>query len=66
MLIERPVRVSRSLEPERAGDVDLEWTSLYQSIELVDDLAIRFAVVSTDLHTGTRFGLGGEKGTFWI
>src|SRR5215467_5228147 len=58
MLIERPVRVSRLFEWEGAGDVDLEWTTLYQSVEFVDDLAIRLAVISTDLHTGPRFGYG--------
>src|SRR6188474_578313 len=58
VLLEGPVRVGRLLERERAGDMNLEGTSLDESIELVDDLAVRFAVVGHDLHTGPRLRLG--------
>ena len=52
------MRLSRLLERERAGDVHLEWTSLDQSVELVDDLPIGFAVVGRDLRSRSGFGFG--------
>jgi len=45
VLLKGPVRVGRLLERERAGDMNLEGTSLDESIELVDDLAVRLNLV---------------------